>query len=328
MSERSDPAARVRDVEIPEELDGERIDKALAELLPELSRSKIQRCIDSGRVRADGDIVDKSSRPALTAQRVRIRLPEPDEGPRLVARPIPLEILYEDDRLAIVNKEPGRVVHPGPGHPDDTLVNGLLHRYGERLSSVGGPVRPGIVHRLDKGTSGVLVVARTDEAHRKLARQFAERTVEKEYDALVYGRPDAPEGTIDVPLGRDRDDRTRISPRTDRPRRAVTRWVRAEDFPEVSRVVVRPETGRTHQVRVHLAHIHHPCVGDDRYGGPQWKGIQQPRIRAALKALGRPALHARSLAFCHPRTGERVEFTAPLPDDLERLITELRRQVN
>ena len=180
------------------------------------------------------------------------------------------------------------------------------------------------MHRLDKGTSGLIAVARTDAAHDALVDQFASRTVEKEYAAIVYGCPDSQEGRIDVPLGRDRSDRTKISANTDRPREAVSRWRRAEDLHGFAHLRVWPETGRTHQVRVHLALLHHPCVGDPRYAGARWKGEPDPRRRKLAREFPRPALHAHRLRLDHPRSGRRLEFVAPLPEDLRVLISALR----
>lgn len=312
-----------RRVRVPAEADGERVDKVLAGLLEGVSRSRIQRLIDAGRVRIDGLRAEKSSQAVEVGQELAVRLDDETESPP-EPQDLPLTVLYEDDRIAVVEKPAGMVVHPGAGHPDGTLVNALLHRYRDRLSSVGGELRPGIVHRLDKGTSGVMVVARTDPAHRSLADQFATRTVEKEYEALVYGHPEDHDGVVDVPLGRDRNDRTKTSPLTDTPRRAVTRWKRVEDFPGFSLLRIWPRTGRTHQIRAHLAHLGHPCAADRRYGGKQWKGVPNRVVRDAVRRFGRPALHARRLAFRHPTTGERLEFEAPRPDDLDRLLELLR----
>lgn len=304
--------------------EGERLDRFLAAELDSLSRSRIQKLIDAGGVRVDGVTADKSARPVDAGQRVVVRLPE--EGPvRPGPEDLPLTVVHEDDAIVVIDKQPGIVVHPGAGHDSGTLVNALLHRYGDGLSGVGGPRRPGIVHRLDKGTSGVMVVARTDRAHRSLSRQFRDRAVDKEYDAFVYGRPDGDGGVIDVALGRDRSNRTRISPRTDRPRRAVTRWELHEDLGGFAWLKARPETGRTHQVRAHLRHLHHPCIGDERYAGARWKGAPTRWLRDGLRRLGRPALHARRLSFEHPETGERISFEVPFPGDLEELLALLRR---
>lgn len=311
---------------VPLEAAGQRVDRVLAELLPHLSRSQIQRLIDHGAVQLEGTPVDRASLPVTGGETATVEVPR--QRPRRAEprpEPIPLEILYEDDEVVAVNKPAGMVVHPGAGNPDGTLVNALLHRYGDGLSTAGGPQRPGLVHRLDKGTSGVLVVARTDRAHRSLAAQFKARTVGKEYEAVVYGRPDGTEGTIDLPLGRDRAQRTKVSPRTDRPREATTRWRRVEDFPGFSLLQIWPRTGRTHQVRAHLAAIHHPCVGDTRYAGKQWRGIPVGWVRDAVRRFPRPALHAHRLVVEHPASGRKLELVAPRPHDLEELIGLLRR---
>jgi 23S rRNA pseudouridine1911/1915/1917 synthase len=315
------------DLTIPDELDGQRLDRALAALLPDHSRARLQRLIGTGGVLVEGAVAGKPSLPVEAGQRVRIELPpEPaSEIPRPQA--IELAVLYEDDDLAIIDKPTGLVVHAGAGRHDATLVNALLHRYGDSLSHCGGHDRPGIVHRLDKGTSGVMAVARNDRAHAALAGQFKARTVAKEYAALVYGCPRQPGGLIELPLGRDRADRTKISPHTDRPRDASTRWELAEDLHGFALLRVFPRTGRTHQVRAHLAAIHHPCVGDERYAGAQWKGIADPAARRAARDFPRPALHARRLQLDHPRGGERLAFEAPLPDDLRALLDALRRAV-
>jgi len=310
--------------QISEESDAERLDRALASFLPEISRTKIQRLIRDGAVRVDGIVATKASQPVEGGQTIELQVPE--DAPPVLPRPepIPLEILYEDDRLVVIDKAAGLVVHPGAGHVDGTLVSALMHRYGESLSDIGGPERPGLVHRLDKGTSGVLVIARDNEAHEALSRQFAERTVEKEYDAFVYGIPRDKAGIIDRTIGRDRSDRTKISTDTDRPREAVSRWQRHEDFPGFSWLRVRTHTGRMHQVRAHLTAIRHPCIGDTKYAGLQWKGVPDRQVREAVRKFPRAGLHARRLCIDHPGTGERLELTAPLPVDLEELLELLR----
>jgi len=313
-----------RSFQISEEADGERLDKALASLLPETSRTKIQRLIRAGGVQVDGVVAAKASQPVEDGQTVALQVPEDEPPPLPRPEPIPVEVLYEDDRLVVIDKAAGMVVHPGAGHIDGTLVSALLHRYGESLSDRGGPDRPGLVHRLDKGTSGVLVVARDNDAHEALSRQFAERTVEKEYDAFVYGIPRYRAGVIDRAIGRDRGDRTKISTDTDRPREAISRWQRLEDFPGFSWLRVRTHTGRMHQVRAHLTAIHHPCIGDTKYAGLQWKGVPDRQIRDTVRKFPRAGLHARRLCIDHPGTGERLELTAPLPADLEELLSLLR----
>ena len=313
-----------RRFEISEDADGERLDRVLAALLPEVSRTKIQRLIRDGGVAVDGVVAAKASQPVESGQTVALQVPEDVPAPLPRPEPIPIDVLYEDDRLVVIDKVAGLVVHPGSGNLDGTLVSALLHRYGEGLSDIGGPERPGLVHRLDKGTSGVLVVARDNEAHEALSRQFAERTVEKEYDAFVYGIPRDRAGVIDRAIGRDRSDRTKISTDTDRPREAVSRWQRHEDFPGFCWLRVRTHTGRMHQVRAHLTAIHHPCIGDTKYAGLQWKGVPDRQVRDAVRKFPRAGLHARRLCIDHPATGERLELTAPLPEDLEELLSLLR----
>jgi 23S rRNA pseudouridine1911/1915/1917 synthase len=311
-------------VTIPEELDGERLDRALASLLPGLGRSAIRRLIDAGHVLVDGSPAAKASMAASGGSTVIVRpqpAPPADE-PRPQA--IDLVVVYEDDDLVVVNKPAGLVVHSGAGFHGETLVNALLFRYGSALSRQGGAERPGIVHRLDKGTSGVIAVARSDATHDALVRQFQARTVEKEYAAIVFGSPAQNAGVVDLPIGRDRTDRTKISANTDRPREASTRWQLDEDLDGFALLRAWPKTGRTHQIRVHLASIHHPCVGDARYAGARWKNEPDAVRRRAARDFARPALHALRLSLDHPRTGERMVFSAPLPDDLESLLSTLR----
>ncbi len=310
---------------IPDELAGQRLDRALARLLPDLGRSAIRRMIDAGQVAVDGVVLSKPSAVAVAgATAVLQPLPTP---PKDTARPqdIDLEVIHEDDDLVVVNKPAGLVVHAGAGYHGRTLVNALLYRYGSTLSRAGGDERPGIVHRLDKGTSGLIAVARNDATHDALVRQFADRTVEKEYAAIVYGSPAEAGGTVDVPIGRDRTDRTKISPRTDRPREAITRWELAEDLDGFALLRAWPKTGRTHQIRVHLAVLNHPCVGDERYAGSRWKNERDAGRKQAAQSFDHPALHARRLRLEHPRSGARLEFAAPLPADLEALLSALRR---
>ncbi len=269
----------------------------------------------------------KASIPVSSGQIIHVILaPRPPDWD-VTPEDIPLDVLYEDASLAVINKPAGMVVHPAPGHPTGTLVHALLHRYQRRLSALTDTARPGIVHRLDRGTSGLIVVAMTDMAHQRIADQFANRTVSKEYLALVFGRPKTRSGTIDTPLGRDRSDRKKISANTAQARDALTRWSFEEDFPGPGITLLRafPHTGRTHQVRAHLAHIHHPLVGDSLYSGKQWKGIQDITVRRAIAGFGRPALHAHRLAFEHPDDGRRMEFELAPPDDMSTLLTTLRQ---
>jgi 23S rRNA pseudouridine1911/1915/1917 synthase len=236
---------------------------------------------------------------------------------------LPLPILYDDPDIVVVNKPPGMVVHPAAGHAEGTLVNALLHHV-KGLSGVGGELRPGIVHRLDRGTSGAMVIAKNDRAHEELSRQFHDREVDKEYITLVWGVVQAGR-RIDAPIGRDPHDRHKMSTRARRARSAVTRITAAEHFRGVSLLHVAIATGRTHQIRVHLNAIGHPIVGDPTYGGVR---RQLPGHLRALARLDRPFLHAARLAFAHPADGSRVEFVAPLPGDLQDLIADLRREAS
>ncbi len=299
---------------------GQRLDRFLASVLPELSRSRARQLIQEGAVDVDDEPVLRPARTLRAGSRVRVLLRERAAGGDLTPEPLPLTVLYEDAHLAVLDKAPGMVVHPAPGHAAGTLVHAILHRFGDRLRGFSDAARPGIVHRLDKGTSGVMVVAFDDATHAHLQRQFRRRTVCKEYLALVYGRPPGGEGVIDVPLGRDRNDRKRISANTNAPRAAHTRWLLAEEFRGLAWLRVLPRTGRTHQIRAHLAHIGHPLVGDELYAGRRWRGVQDPLLRAALEAFGRPALHAAVLAFEHPASGRAMRFEARLPADLEELL--------
>ncbi|MCS7043487.1 MAG: RluA family pseudouridine synthase [Bryobacteraceae bacterium] len=290
----------------PEEA-GRRLDHFLAAKMPEHSRSRIQAWIEEGRVRVNG-AVKKASWKLRAGETVEA---EPAAPPPLRAFPeeIPLEVLYEDEAVAAIHKPAGLVVHAGAGRASGTLVNALLARYG-RLSEAGDPLRPGIVHRLDKGTSGVILVARTDAAHRSLAAQFAARTVEKVYLALVEGRVEPDRGVIDRPIERDPVRRTRMTARTGRGRAAHTEYRVLERYSRHTLLEVRIRTGRTHQIRVHLASIGHPVAGDTLYGA-----AARP---SGLEPLGRPWLHAWRIGFFSPATGQRVVVEAPLPPELER----------
>ena len=312
-------------VTVPDHLAHQRIDRVLATLLPDLSRSKIQRLIANGHVVIDAVPAAKPSLSVESGQQITVFLPRktPADEPRPQA--LDLDVIYEDDDLAVINKPSGLVVHGGAGQHEETLVNGLLHRYGKTLSQCGGSDRPGIVHRLDKGTSGIMALARHDKAHAALAHQFAARTVEKQYAAVVYGCPRASSGEIDLAIGRDRNNRTKISSNTDRPRDAFTRWEFVEDLGGFALLNVWPKTGRMHQVRAHLEAIHHACIGDLKYVGAQWKSVPDGQARRAIRDFTRPGLHSSRLHLDHPISGVRLEFIAPLPSDLEELLRTLRR---
>ncbi len=309
--------------EVDAELAGRRLDAALAQLAG-VSRSQVQRWIEADRVLVDGVSVRRATK--VAAGSVLEASPPPVETSELVAEAIPLDILHEDEDLIVLDKAAGMVVHPAPGHPRGTLVNALLHHcrqgQGDGLASVGGVERPGIVHRLDKGTSGVMVVARNDAAHAALAEQFHDHTIERLYLALVRVGPARSEGRIDRPVGRHPSDRKRMSVRTRSGRPAVTNWKLRERLTDGAALLeVRPETGRTHQIRVHLASSGLPILGDPVYGRSRGSG-RSPRD----ELLDRPALHAAVLGFTHPTSGERVRFEAPLPPDLARALDRLRAE--
>jgi len=304
--------------------EGLRLDQWLTAKLPDLSRSQVQRLIRDGRVTIDRGAVKAGLvvTPGLGAD---ITMPEPTPS-SVVPEALPLDILYEDDDIVVVDKPSGMVVHPAAGHARGTLVNALVHHVGGSttgLSGAGGTARPGLVHRLDRGTSGVMVIARHDRAHRELARQFHDREVGKEYVALVWGTPHAPH-KIERAIGRDPRTRQKMSSRAHRRREAVTTIEAVEPLRGVSFVRVTIGTGRTHQIRVHLSEIGHPVAGDGLYGGVRKR---LPTHLAALARLERPFLHARRLTLAHPADGRQMTFSAPLPDDLERVLTLLRHQV-
>jgi len=296
-----------------------RLDRWLAARLPELSRARLQQLIEQGRVQVEG----RPSRPAArlrAGQRVEVDEPEPEPAaPR--PQDIPLRIVHEDAWLVVVDKPAGMVVHPGAGTADGTLVNALLHCVRD-LSGIGGVTRPGIVHRLDKGTSGLIAVAKDDATHRDLSRQFARREVDKQYLAVVLGHP-APEGRVETPIGRDPVHRKRMAVNAPRSRPARSSW-RVERWLDGAALVrVRLHTGRTHQVRVHLASLGHPLVGDPTYSGGRRAVCRRHESRAAIDGFPRPALHAAKLGFRHPGTGDRLELESPLPSDLLGLLERL-----
>ena len=307
---------------------GDRLDRVLAARLPALSRSRLKVLILDGQVAIDGRTIRDPATRVNSGDSIAVTLPPPE--PTLPAgEDIPLNIVYEDDALIVIDKPPGLVVHPAAGHAKGTLVNALIAHCGDSLSGIGGVKRPGIVHRLDKDTSGLMVVAKTDKAHRALSKQFADKTeseLERGYLAFVWGVLDKPRGTIDAPLDRHPHARDKRAVR-EGGREAVTHWQVLERFtgadgkPVASLLACTLETGRTHQIRVHLAHIGHPILGDETYGaGFKTKAsLLGPQARAALEALGRQALHAYLLTIKHPETAENLAFRSELPGDLRRL---------
>lgn len=299
---------------------GQRLDLFLSRQIPELSRSHFKKLIQEELVLVN-DAAVKPSYETRAGDRVRARIPAPDAEAELKPEPMQLDVLYEDDDLLIVNKPPGLVVHPGAGHSEGTLVHGLL-AHSPRLALQGSPLRPGIVHRLDKDTSGALVIAKSERAYLHLIREFKEHGVKKEYLALVYGAPSVRSGEIRTWLGRHPTERKKIAVLPEgKGREAVSRWKVEKTWGDASLLRVAIETGRTHQIRVHLSSINHPVVGDETYGGGKRRArnIKSLEIRGLLLKAERQMLHARRLEFSHPVTGEPVSATAPLPADFAEI---------
>jgi 23S rRNA pseudouridine1911/1915/1917 synthase len=309
---------------------GERLDKFLSERLPELSRTRVQALIRGGHATLRGATIEDVKHRVKPGDRYALTLP-PAEEPALRAEAIPLDVVYEDDVLIVIDKPAGLVVHPGAGNRHGTLVNALIAHCGESLSGIGGVARPGIVHRLDKDTSGLMVVAKTNQAHRSLAEQFADHgqtgTLERRYLALVWGAPRRVRGTIDAAIGRHPTSRTKMAVLPPgKGRHAVTEWRVVETFgpkaAPVSLIECRLTTGRTHQVRVHLAHIGHPLIGDPLYatGFKSKERALHEKLRGKLAKLDRQALHAAHLAFEHPVSGTLLRFNSALPPDLAEIV--------
>lgn len=310
-------SSELRLIATPEDA-GQRIDIYLSTRLGSYSRSQAQRLIREGQVRADGKLI-KGSLIVTAGMTIDVVVPPPlPDTP--IPEDLPLSILYDDDDLVVVDKPSGLVVHPAPGHATGTLVNALLHHV-RGLSGIGGRSRPGIVHRLDRGTSGVMVVAKHDRAHQLLSKQFQDRTVRKVYVALVWGRPEVGR-TFDSALGRDPNDRQKISSRARRSRSALTTVSKVEVLNGVSLVHVTIGSGRTHQIRVHLSEAGYPIVGDVLYGGDRKR---YPGALSGIARLERPFLHASQLGFAHPSDGRTMSFESPLPRELEVVVDALRR---
>lgn len=301
---------------VPSDASGVRLDVWLAESLPDLSRARLQALMREGQVTVDGQPAKPSNR-AQAGRQVTVHVPAPISAipqPEAMA----LNIVFEDADIVVLNKPAGLVVHPAPGHGTGTLVNGLLHHCDD-LAGIGGVERPGIVHRLDKDTSGLMVVAKHDAAMAALVRQFQEGGVRKEYLALVHGAPAKDEGTINAPIGRHTRDRQRMAVVPERGKLAVTHYSVVARFAATCLIRARIETGRTHQIRVHLAHIGLPIIGDPVYG-------RAPRDRLLTDCPARQMLHAERLAFTHPISGVALDFKRPPPADMRRLLTRLRRE--
>ena len=292
---------------------GERADAALARLAPDLTRSAAQRLLDEGRVLREGRPLRKNDK-LQAGDVLALDLPEP-QPVALEPEDIPLDIVYEDKDLLVINKPKGLVVHPAAGHWSGTLVNALLYHCRDSLSGINGELRPGIVHRIDKDTSGLLIVAKNDFAHQALAAQLQDHTLARTYVCLVVGGVREDSGVIDAPIGRHPTDRKKMAVTEKNSRHAVTHWRVLERFPGYTLLECRLETGRTHQIRVHMAYRNHPIVGDTVYGRPK------PELGQDSQCL-----HARALTFRHPRTGETMTLTCPLPDYFTRLLEALRRR--
>jgi 23S rRNA pseudouridine1911/1915/1917 synthase len=295
-----------------------RLDSYLTENIPSLSRSQAKKIIEEGFVKVN-NLVPKVAQKLKEHDTVTVILPEPKP---LKTQPenIPLHILYEDEDFIVIDKQAGMVVHPAPGNYTGTLVNALLYHC-PSLAGIGGVLRPGIVHRLDKGTSGVLVVAKNDFTHQILSSQFKKHSIFRLYHCLVYGRMESDEGVVSLPIGRDITHRKKMSTRTKRGRESVTHWKALHDYNDFAWLEIRPQTGRTHQIRVHLSSIGHPIVGDPVYsGGRRLANLKDDSVKEKIKKLDRPILHASILGFHHPRTKEYVEFSAPIPPDIQGIL--------
>lgn len=294
---------------------GERIDALLASYLDELSRNAVQHLLDDGLVSVNGKPVKKNYK-ASSGDIVDVLLPDPDE-PEPIAQNIPIDIVFEDDDLIVINKERGMVVHPAPGHSEGTLVNALLFHCGESLSGIGGEKRPGIVHRIDKDTSGLLIVAKNDFSHRALSLQLQDHSLCREYEAIVHGSFKCDSGTVDKPIGRHPIDRKKMSVTEKNSKNAVTHYSVIARYNSFTHIRCNLETGRTHQIRVHMASIGHPLLGDYTYGAP-----------SPEKGLEGQCLHAKSLKFIHPRSNEQIIINTELPDYFNNVISKLGERID
>ena len=294
---------------VPPEAAGVRIDAWLAEQREDLTRSAAARLLEEGQVTCGGKSLPKNYR-LRGGETVQLTLPEPEET-ELIAQDIPLDVVYEDGDVIVLNKPKGLVVHPAPGHADGTLVNALLHHCGDSLSGIGGEKRPGIVHRIDRDTSGLIIAAKNDFAHQKLSAQLSDHSLARTYECIVVGNLREDSGTVDAPIGRDKRDRKKMAVVSDG-RRAVTHGEVIARYPGFTHVRCRLETGRTHQIRVHMAYLGHPILGDTVYGA-----------KKPVPGLQGQCLHAVGLRFVHPRTGETVALTCPLPEEFQRELKKL-----
>ena len=294
--------------------DGERADQLIARLAPDLTRSAAQRLLEEGAVTLKGAPIKKNYK-AAAGDVLAVALPDPEPA-EAIPQNIPLDVVFEDDDVIVVNKPVGMVVHPAAGHPDGTLVNALLFHCGDSLSGINGSLRPGIVHRIDRDTSGLIIAAKNDFAHQALAAQLADHSLCREYEAVCVGSLREDAGTVDAPIGRNPTDRKKMAVDRKNGRPAVTHWQVIARYPGHTHIRCRLETGRTHQIRVHLAFVGHPLLGDTVYGA-----------KKPVPGLAGQCLHARRLSFLHPRTGRRVSVECPLPPWFEAVLTKLGRLV-
>ncbi len=307
-----------------------RIDKFLQHQLTELSRTKLQNLIRANHVKLNNKFIYETAKKIQYSDKIEISFPEPEDL-KIKASNIPLNILFEDNDLIILNKAPGLVVHPGAGNYENTIVNGLLHHYKNKLSSLGGKLRPGIVHRIDKDTSGIIVIAKNDNTHANLSKQFSEHTIKRKYEALVWGVPRPKNGKINEKISRSIKNRQLMAVSKNRGKHAITKYKTLEvfqnnDVPKISLIECELETGRTHQIRVHMNFNGNPILGDKSYGKKRkkFKKINK-NVETQINYFNRQALHAKSLGFIHPKTNNEINFKAERPDDMENLIKSLKK---
>jgi len=315
---------------VPLNSHGYRIDKFLQSQINELSRTKLQALIRDGQVKLNNIIINSTSKKIKEEDQIKVNFPPPKET-LIKPNKIPLDILYDDDDIIIINKSPGVVIHPGAGNYENTIVNGLLFKYKNNLSGIGGKLRPGIVHRIDKDTSGVIVVAKNDNAHINLSKQFSDHTIKRTYEALVWGSLKPQSGKINERISRSVKNRQLMAVRKEKGKKAITNYKTLEIFqnlnlPKVSLIECRLETGRTHQIRVHMNFKGNPIVGDKSYGKSKRKFKKiNANIEKKINNFNRQALHAKSLGFVHPKTGKEIFFEAERPKDFDTLIKSLKK---
>ena len=321
---------KIFNINVPIDSHRDRIDKFLQSQLNELSRTRLQNLIRNGHVKLNNTIINEASKKIKNEDKIEVNFPEPKET-LIKPNKIPLDILYDDNDLIIINKPPGVVVHPGAGNYENTIVNGLLFKYQNKLSSIGGKLRPGIVHRIDKDTSGVIVVAKNDTAHINLSKQFSNHTIKRTYEALIWGSLKPKNGKISEKISRSIKNRQLMAVRKDKGKKAVTNYKTLEIFqnlnlPKISFIECQLETGRTHQIRVHMNFKGNPILGDKSYGKSKKKFNKiDIDIEKKINNFNRQALHAKSLGFIHPTTGKKIFFNAERPKDLDGLIKSLKK---